>query len=478
VRDLEAIRGLSWSKPDDFIGTVGLLDDPVLVRLARASKKPVTRVNALKRMLNATANAIDRRERRNPPDLNRSDAFAARVLLRLGPNYEHMKIEDLQGMVATSWKKRNRSTGEFEQLTAGGFRKQQQSRFYQRLAEEVRTYLARASTRGQATRKNVPVELEQETSQEQLVSLWKVIKPYLTGADGSGDGPPHLVEAVRHLDQLIRKQLIVPQEDTADVMAKSMMAYACELHQAGRDSALVAFRSNISLTLHITGQHGVRVDIGELALESATALENELAQAEILVDDLGWGNYMSKNPTAAIESIEAGRKLAKEALRAAPARKMDLSITIAKAIRHAAIIKSEQGGFDCHQELLDALQLLEGIRPRTEIVAREVAQVFHARALVTAIYFSIDDHGKLPRPLDDDGRTQVSEALKDVRKSAKMFKKLGDQARYTKALFLEVRLLEASGQSLEARQVRVLRDRALAASDWSRPDRVTTLSRV
>jgi hypothetical protein len=268
-----------------------------------------------------------------------------------------------------------------------------------------------------------------------------------------------------------------PETDTTEVMTRSMLAYARELHDAGRDSALISFRSNVSLTLHILGQHDARVELGHLSLDAATVLGNDLARAEILIDDLGWGNYMTGHPADALLHIDQGESIARAALDSGSPRANELTMAVAKAFRHRALINADDSRAIEQDGLGIALEMLGQIVTDDEVVAREIGQVYHARALVVAIQHRCDEQGSLDQD-DRRAREDISGALGDARRASTIFRELGDQARYTKALFLEVRLLEALGLDLEARQVRAVRDRALAASDWSRPDRVTTLRKV
>jgi hypothetical protein len=143
VRELEALRNLHWDRPEDFLGTVdGLLAQPYVKRLNRAATL-AGGVKALKQALNAVATEIERRERRNPPRLQRSDALATRALCRLKPRYEGKSVEELHQVIATEWLKERPSRGEPPQISPDGFRKHLQTGFYERLAEQVRTHFAK-----------------------------------------------------------------------------------------------------------------------------------------------------------------------------------------------------------------------------------------------------------------------------------------------------------------------------------------------
>jgi hypothetical protein len=478
VNDLENIRALSWGCPDEFGELTTLLLDPVVVHLARGSASLDVRVRALQRGLGVVANRIERREKAHPPQLNRSDAFAARVLFRLGPDYERMPVGDLQGTVAGSWQKRDK-TGGLVRLASDGFRKQHQTQFYERFAIAFRQYSA------EVVRKHPDLMAHSASGPgvavtADVLELWELLRCLVLERRPDEPAIPREISAAAAaLDEPLRQLHRQAQRagDPAEAMTVAMIAYARELHASGRDSALVAFRSNVSLTLHIIGQHDARVELGQLALDAATVLANDLAIAEILVDDLGWGNYMRAERALALQNIDHGRRVAESALGSNPPRADDLTITVAKAVRHRALICADADHGPPDDSLDTALALLNGLTSRDDVVKREIGQIHHARALLVAIRLGISESGAIDSA-DAGGHNDLRDALESVKRASQAFHELGDQARYTKALFLQVRLLNASGLELEARQVRAVRDRALATSDWSRPERVTTLERI
>ena len=397
------------------------------------------------------------------------------MLLRLTPGYEALTIEALQDLVASSWKKRDARTDGITRLATGGFRKQHQPALYQRLARAVSAYLADVDARlDHHPHAVIP------TTPAHAQDIWDALRQRLASVRVAAAQAPLYAEIQRLADQLdTALALMVTDTDAAEALAAATLAYARELHDDGRDSALVAFRSNISETLHILGQHAARGELGALAIDAATVLDNPLAQAEILVDDLGWGSYMQGEVVTAVENISTAQTTAERALTESSERSLDLSLVAARAIRHRAIIQAQEHTVDTTDDLLTAQSLLADLDPANEIVRREVAQVAHARALISAIIYGVGEDGSLPASHDPNSTFPALRAvIPDVEAAAAAFRALGDQARYTKALFLHVRLLQATGQRVQARQARAVRDRALASSEWSRPDRVTTLDRV
>ena len=458
-----------------FGGAVSIIDDPAIAYLARGSSTLDARVGALARALTTVANRIEKSEKRHPPLLSRSDAVAARILLRLGPDYASLTVDELQAKVASSWQKRDRGSGGTAPLTTEGFRKRHQPAFYARLAAAVDAYLTEVDGRSSGRPEAGPAV----ASGDDVAASWNALVE-LTQAAATSQSRHVLAiaETVADLDAPVRA-LLSTADDAANGLAEAAVRYARELHAEGRDRALVSFRSNISETLHIIGQHKARGELGALAMDAASGLGNTLAEAEILVDDLGWGAYMQDDVDSALENISSAESIALEAISTTPDRASDLTIVAARAIRHRSIIEAELNRADMTEQLAPALKLLEKLDSSRELVRREISQLAHARGLITAIYCGVNGEGDLPKDGQRDAtRRRIEAVLPDVGAAAETFRELGDQARYTKALFLEVRLLEACGKKLEARRARAIRDRALASSEWSRPGRVTTLERV
>jgi|GEM_PF-2534037 len=136
VQDLQMIRRLRWSQPVGFRRMEVLLDHPLIAHLSRDSEKLSRRVKALREALKRTVKQIDRHERKQPPPLDRSLAFASTLLLRLDPATEDESVEELRKQIAAQWK-RNDS----EQLTIEGFRQHLEvPAVYEALAAEFRLY--------------------------------------------------------------------------------------------------------------------------------------------------------------------------------------------------------------------------------------------------------------------------------------------------------------------------------------------------
>ena len=264
----------------------------------------------------------------------------------------------------------------------------------------------------------------------------------------------------------------------AENLALSLLDYAKQLHADARDHPLVTLRNNSSLMLHILGFHELRIQLGELALKSAVVIGDNATRAEVLVDDLGWANYSLRNVEAAISSIERGVQIAKEAKQGKSGTEcLRLSLCEAKGLRHLALINYQQRA-DSSVPLLDeALKILEPLDQSIVDVKRDIAQIYHAKALVIAMRLSIHKSGTI-RKEDVQGMDMINEALVHLKQASLIFSNLEDTERYAKSLALEVRLLEAKQSETEAKEVAALFDRTLAHSHWVRIEGIKTLTGV
>ena len=257
-----------------------------------------------------------------------------------------------------------------------------------------------------------------------------------------------------------------PVPDAYKRYADGVVAYGQALHAEKRDPAMLRLRENSSLTLHVLGFHRERVRIGQWALEAAQFVNDDLAILSILIDDLGWANYLlsSDDGAANIEkAIRFGEQLPGDPLE--PKR----SLLIAKAFRHLGVMNTARTNELQRQDFTSARKLLQRIQPEAEREAStDIAHVDYAEALAIATVLEVNSSGAVRRT-DAEGMVSLYEGIELVRKARAGFRTLGDQGRYAKSLVLEVRLLEAAHESNEAAQLIPLRDRAVAASVWARP---------
>lgn len=269
-----------------------------------------------------------------------------------------------------------------------------------------------------------------------------------------------------------RKKIIPP----AKSLTVAIIEYGFQLHADGRDRALVNLRNNFSKTLHILGFHKIRTRLGEIAIQSATIVRDNAAKAEILVDDLGWANYLLDNNDIAIKNIERGVEMANRSKSPNQEDYIRLSLCEAKGLRHLAIITNNDDPKAASIKLNKALNILNSLEDQSFLeVKRDIAQIHHAKALITAMSLNVHKSGNL-RKGDTEGIKLINEALEQDRLASSAFKDIGDLDRYVKALFLEARLLESKGAETEAMEVTALCNRTLASSEWIRTEGTQTLT--
>lgn len=287
--------------------------------------------------------------------------------------------------------------------------------------------------------------------------------------------------ALAALIEMIHRMARIPDDARSpeEAYAKSLVAYVQHLRTEGRDQAVVLLRNHSWHTLHTLGFHEDRIRLGEMALEAATILKDRATAAEVLIDDLGWARYLIKQPTEARTVILKGVDIAMAWRAADPETSVRLALCEAKGLRHLGMIdyKDPQAS---KQHFDDAMKVLEELTQKgitTVAVRRDIAQIHHARALSRAQLLGIHKEGSI-REGDIEGRAEIDEALSQTRQSVEIFSEIGDYGRHAKALALEVRLLEAKRDEIDARAVAALRDRVLASSQWDTAEGQRTLTGI
>lgn len=255
------------------------------------------------------------------------------------------------------------------------------------------------------------------------------------------------------------------------VLANAILLWADDLYSQNRYRSLLDLRNNVSMTLHILGFHDARWRLGQMAFQAATLLEDDLAKSHVLIDDLGWAAFLLDKEADALQSIRRGIDVARAARLRAPSRPTSLTLLEAKGLRHLALIGCRTDARDAERHLNEALSLLSALDQSDLEVRRDIAQIWHAEALAVATRHGVQRGGLVGaghRSANDD----VRQAIAKLRTAADEFRSIDDQVRYTKALFLLVRLLEAVDATQEAREGRILLDRALASSAWTTPQAI------
>jgi hypothetical protein len=260
----------------------------------------------------------------------------------------------------------------------------------------------------------------------------------------------------------------------AEALANAIVEYGRQLHCDARDKAVVNLRNNMTLTLHVLGFYQQRIALGELALQSSVITGDSISRAQILVDDIGWAQFLQGDAVNAVQNITRGIDLARSChseLATSGQTLLKFSLCEAKGLRHLALIQQDK----TKQYLDSALALLQALDQSHPEVQRDIAQIYHAEALTIAARHRVQKIGSINMG-DLEGLKDIDLALRHLRQSEAIFLRIEDKERYAKTLALEVRLLEAKRSDTEAKEVAALRDRALASSEWARPEGIKTLT--
>lgn len=158
--------------------------------------------------------------------------------------------------------------------------------------------------------------------------------------------------------------------DEHDRLAKDIVEAARALYDDQRHRAVIEFRASASIVLQLLGKWSARAELGEIALSSSRAEGDRLAQASILVDDLGWSIFAGGNVQRALISIEDGIALLNTMLTdpGTPLADRDQLLNLrAKARRHLVAVKVELLDFDGARSVMqaahgDAQQLSEPLQ--------------------------------------------------------------------------------------------------------------------
>jgi len=248
-------------------------------------------------------------------------------------------------------------------------------------------------------------------------------------------------------------------------VAQSLLSYANKLSVQNKNEAVIRIRNNFSRSLHILGFKEVRIALGEIALPSAVINNDDFTKVQILIDDLGWTNYILGNIQIAIQNINRGIEIASNTKNTLNNKEnLELKLFQAKGFRHLALIKNQQSHPEALTLLQKSIHILEALDLSEAKVKRDFGQIYHAHALLIAEELGIKEKGAIRRG-DNEAVSQLQEALNETRKSAEIMKELKDQERYCKALALEVRLLEASGAETETKEVSALLNHMLTISE-------------
>lgn len=217
---------------------------------------------------------------------------------------------------------------------------------------------------------------------------------------------------------LLRGRPAAAAQDPYRQYADGIIAMGRVLHEERRDPALLRLRANSSLTLHVWGFHRERVLLGTWALESAQFTDDRLTEASVLIDDLGWANYLLGNEEAITNIQRAITRL--EGL---PPTLFEpqKSTLIAKAHRHLGVIRTAQSDTLVDSEFDQARRALEDIQSLApQEVQVDLTHLAHAEALAIASMLDVNTSGTIRRS-DTEGTRLLRQALSLVRQATEGF---------------------------------------------------------
>ncbi len=232
------------------------------------------------------------------------------------------------------------------------------------------------------------------------------------------------------------------QRHPGNVFADSLIDYAEALSSEGnrREQAILELRSWSSRLLHLTGAAAQRAELGQIALNAATALEDRITQASILIDDLGWSLYEVGSREAALENIGEAIQLLDDEL-AQPGASKDILLDLkVKALRHRANVTAQTLDLAPGRALFaEPRQLISGLPQALADI--HAAQLDHSEAELISRYLGkqVGENGQV------DPTGQLNDLLRDAlilsQQAEDTFSNNGDHEREAKVLKLRVRLL-------------------------------------
>lgn len=235
-----------------------------------------------------------------------------------------------------------------------------------------------------------------------------------------------------------------PTQPPEELFADSVLEYgrALSAGPGARDQTLLDLRRWTTRLLHLTGAHGHRQELGQLALTAAMSINDKVMQASILVDDLGWSVYEAGDEAAAEENIEMGIALLDHEIERGNSGEEVLELRI-KAHRHLANIRAR------HMSITEARSLFRTPRELSASLpepARSLntAQIDHSEAAILLSHLDaiLGPSGQV----DPDGPSAIllQDAVRLAERAEAEFNRLGDVEREAKVVKLKVGVLAHS----------------------------------
>lgn len=232
--------------------------------------------------------------------------------------------------------------------------------------------------------------------------------------------------------------------------------YAKQLKEDGKYNRVIDLRNSLSHSFHLSGLHIARGKLGEIAYDSAVSNGNELTQASILIDDLGWAVHLCGHSSDAIKNIEKGINILDNLHSDEVHFNVTSKLLKAKAYRHISFITRIQDirskNIEKSEIIVNDLKTNESLTPffKREIDTGQ-AQILYAKAKFIAQSLNLDSEGKLGTG-EKDRITQASDALSLVNQAIEIFRSIPDIDRLPKGLLLSERLNYALGHDRDARK--------------------------
>ncbi|WP_127822677.1 hypothetical protein [Acidipropionibacterium jensenii] len=237
--------------------------------------------------------------------------------------------------------------------------------------------------------------------------------------------------------------------------------YARQLSKEGADRALVELRRGVSMILHTQNANSARVQLGEIALDSAIRAGDRGEQLSILIDDLGWANHMAGHSPMALRNIQ----LAIDSLDEAKDSSQERLLLRVKAMRHKGIIQSHSNLNAGLATLKEARSLLNQMNPGREKNI-QMAQILHAEGLAVATNYGIMNGAILENDVEPDQLRVVQGALESTREAITLFEDSKSSSRLAKARHLETELLHALRKDQAWRMSKVAEQKSLQEAAW------------
>ena len=247
-----------------------------------------------------------------------------------------------------------------------------------------------------------------------------------------------------------------------DGLPDAIVAHARNLQNDDRHRSVLRLREAMSPLLHAWGFHNHRRALGLIAAESAVSLGDDLQYAAILLDDIGWSQHLLGENDEARTAIQRAIQIASRDVDNA-----SKALLRYKAFRHLSIIEASGKDLQTSNEyIMKAADILINADLAVDMRRLEMAQLDHARAVVTTIHLGLNKSGRLS-PTDTAGWQLIQDCMPGLIQAAREFEELGSFSRAVKTLELVARIAEATGDKLAAQEAAIRSQALTKKSLWT-----------